>query len=60
MNAVLDEAEPVFSSPLQPVRGPGDLRHDLERRRQERTEGVKITIEGGRALHRPQRPVRWD
>lgn len=30
----------------QPVRGPGDLRHDLERRRQERLEGVKVTIPG--------------
>ncbi|KAI4898352.1 hypothetical protein NFI96_011756 [Prochilodus magdalenae] len=26
---------------------PGDLRHDLERKRQQRLEGVKITISGG-------------
>uniref|UniRef100_A0A8C7PCL1 Uncharacterized protein n=1 Tax=Oncorhynchus mykiss TaxID=8022 RepID=A0A8C7PCL1_ONCMY len=32
----------------QAVRDPGDLRHDLERRRQERLEGVKVTIPGGR------------
>ncbi|KAJ8344426.1 hypothetical protein SKAU_G00317550 [Synaphobranchus kaupii] len=30
---------------------PGDLRHDLERRRQERLEGVKITIPGGIFSH---------
>lgn len=39
----------------QPVRGPGDLRHDLERRRLERLEGVKVTICGSNA---PQR-IRW-
>uniref|UniRef100_A0A8C7LGD2 Uncharacterized protein n=1 Tax=Oncorhynchus kisutch TaxID=8019 RepID=A0A8C7LGD2_ONCKI len=32
----------------QAVSDPGDLRHDLERRRQERLEGVKVTIPGGR------------
>ncbi|KAK5610874.1 hypothetical protein CRENBAI_024994 [Crenichthys baileyi] len=30
----------------QPLRGPGDLRHDLERRRQEKLEAVKVTITG--------------
>ncbi|KAL7840729.1 hypothetical protein AOLI_G00260520 [Acnodon oligacanthus] len=29
------------------VPAPGDLRHDLERKRQQRLEGVKITIAGG-------------
>uniref|UniRef100_A0A8C6PPU0 Uncharacterized protein n=1 Tax=Nothobranchius furzeri TaxID=105023 RepID=A0A8C6PPU0_NOTFU len=29
-----------------PLRGPGDLRHDLERRRQEKLEAVKVTIPG--------------
>lgn len=37
----------------QPVRGPGDLRHDLERRRQERIEGVKVTIAGSGTSQRP-------
>ncbi|KAJ8278184.1 hypothetical protein GJAV_G00084830 [Gymnothorax javanicus] len=32
---------------------PGDLRHDLERRRQERLEGVKITIPGVTFSSRP-------
>uniref|UniRef100_A0A3Q3K9X4 Uncharacterized protein n=1 Tax=Monopterus albus TaxID=43700 RepID=A0A3Q3K9X4_MONAL len=41
----------------QPVRAPGDLRHDLERRRQERLEGVKVTIPGSSmSLH----PLRSD
>uniref|UniRef100_A0A8C6PPT1 Uncharacterized protein n=1 Tax=Nothobranchius furzeri TaxID=105023 RepID=A0A8C6PPT1_NOTFU len=31
---------------LLPLRGPGDLRHDLERRRQEKLEAVKVTIPG--------------
>ncbi|KAG9331917.1 hypothetical protein JZ751_016579 [Albula glossodonta] len=35
---------------------PGDLRHDLERRRQERLEGVKITIPGGIYSQRPLLP----
>uniref|UniRef100_A0A8C7ZUV5 Uncharacterized protein n=1 Tax=Oryzias sinensis TaxID=183150 RepID=A0A8C7ZUV5_9TELE len=36
-----------FSSNRKPpLRGPGDLRHDLERRRQEKLEGVKVTILG--------------
>ncbi|XP_029385405.1 BCLAF1 and THRAP3 family member 3 [Echeneis naucrates] len=53
MNSLLDNDEPLFSRlgpaqvlTQQPVRGPGDLRHDLERRRQERLEGVKVTIPG--------------
>ncbi|XP_066517829.1 BCLAF1 and THRAP3 family member 3 isoform X4 [Hoplias malabaricus] len=33
------------------VPAPGDLRHDLERRRQQRLEGVKITIAGGSFSH---------
>ncbi|XP_036378340.1 BCLAF1 and THRAP3 family member 3 isoform X2 [Megalops cyprinoides] len=32
---------------------PCDLRHDLERRRQERLEGVKVTIPGGSFSQRP-------
>uniref|UniRef100_A0AAY4AQ77 Uncharacterized protein n=1 Tax=Denticeps clupeoides TaxID=299321 RepID=A0AAY4AQ77_9TELE len=31
----------------QMISDPDDLRHDLERRRQERLEGVKVTISGG-------------
>ncbi|XP_067342741.1 BCLAF1 and THRAP3 family member 3 isoform X2 [Channa argus] len=53
MNSFLDDDVPLFSRimPMQglnqhPVRDPGDLRHDLERRRQERLEGVKVTIPG--------------
>ncbi|KAG7274101.1 hypothetical protein CRUP_028808 [Coryphaenoides rupestris] len=38
--------------PLEPMRDPDDLRNNLERRRQERTEGVKITIAGGSQSHR--------
>ncbi|XP_044031931.1 BCLAF1 and THRAP3 family member 3 isoform X2 [Siniperca chuatsi] len=55
MNSLLDDDEPLFSrlAPLQPVRGPGDLRHDLERRRQERLEGVKVTISGNIMSQRP-------
>uniref|UniRef100_A0A8D3AC07 Uncharacterized protein n=1 Tax=Scophthalmus maximus TaxID=52904 RepID=A0A8D3AC07_SCOMX len=41
-----------------PVRGPGDLRHDLERRRQERLEGVKVTIAGKGIAQRPLGPIR--
>lgn len=47
-----DDDEPLFrpghmqGPSQQPVRAPGDLRHDLERRRQERLEGVKVTIPG--------------
>lgn len=53
MDSVLDDEEPLYTSgSLQPVRGPGDLRHDLERRRLERLEGVKVTICGSKA---PQR-----
>uniref|UniRef100_A0A4W5K6L0 BCLAF1 and THRAP3 family member 3 n=1 Tax=Hucho hucho TaxID=62062 RepID=A0A4W5K6L0_9TELE len=53
------DMEPVFSKvgrvqrQQQAVRDPGDLRHDLERRRQERLEGVKVTIPGGRLSQRP-------
>lgn len=61
MNSLLDDDddEPLFSrlGPLQPVRGPGDLRHDLERRRQERLEGVKVTISGNNMSQRPLDPV---
>ncbi|KAI3355499.1 hypothetical protein L3Q82_018332 [Scortum barcoo] len=57
MNSLLDDEEPLFSRPLQPVRGPGDLRHDLERRRQERLEGVKVTISGNSMSQRPHSPV---
>ncbi|XP_037311285.2 uncharacterized protein zgc:112982 [Pungitius pungitius] len=58
LNSLLDEDEPLFSrlEPLQPVRGPGDLRHDLERRRQERLEGVKVTISGSNVSQRPLGP----
>ncbi|XP_070842104.1 BCLAF1 and THRAP3 family member 3 [Chaetodon trifascialis] len=57
MNSLLDDDdEPLFPrlGPLQPVRGPGDLRHDLERRRQERLEGVQVTISGNSM---PQHPL---
>ncbi|XP_064805451.1 BCLAF1 and THRAP3 family member 3-like [Oncorhynchus masou masou] len=53
------DMEPLFSKvgrmqkQQQAVSDPGDLRHDLERRRQERLEGVKITIPGGRLSQRP-------
>lgn len=40
----------------QPMRGPGDLRHDLERRRQEKLEGVKVTIPGKSLPQRPPGP----
>lgn len=56
MSSLLDDDEPLFSR-LQPVRGPGDLRHDLERRRQERLEGVKVTISGNSMLQRPLGPA---
>lgn len=59
-NSLPDREEPLFSKqgPLQllgspPLRDPDDLRHDLEKRRQERLEGVKVTIAG---QSRPQRP----
>ncbi|XP_035523949.1 BCLAF1 and THRAP3 family member 3 [Morone saxatilis] len=54
MSSLLDDDEPLFSrlGPL-PVRGPGDLRHDLERRRQEKLEGVKVTISGNSMSQRP-------
>ncbi|XP_071340548.1 BCLAF1 and THRAP3 family member 3 [Trachinotus anak] len=64
MNSLLDDDEPLFSrlGPMQslsqqPVRGPGDLRHDLERRRQERLEGVKVTIPGSSTSQRLLSPV---
>ncbi|XP_049605531.1 BCLAF1 and THRAP3 family member 3 isoform X2 [Syngnathus scovelli] len=40
--------QPLFPalSGAQTPHGPGDLRHDLERRRQKRLEGVTITIPG--------------
>ncbi|KAJ8010771.1 hypothetical protein DPEC_G00078610 [Dallia pectoralis] len=53
------DVEPLFSKAgrmqmQQPtVSDPGDLRHDLERRRQERLEGVKVTIPGCRARQQP-------
>ena len=43
----------------QAVRDPGDLRHDLERRRQERLEGVKVTIPGGRLSQHPLAAGRY-
>ncbi|XP_034023857.1 BCLAF1 and THRAP3 family member 3 isoform X4 [Thalassophryne amazonica] len=63
-NTLIDD-EPLFSSvgPMQqvmkqqPLRGPGDLRHDLERRRQERLEGVKVTIPGNSMSQRPLSPL---
>ncbi|KAK5849795.1 hypothetical protein PBY51_014100 [Eleginops maclovinus] len=59
MNSLLDDDEPLFSrlGPLLPVRGPGDLRHDLERRRQERLEGVKVTISGSNMSQHPLGPI---
>uniref|UniRef100_A0A3B4HBS2 BCLAF1 and THRAP3 family member 3 n=1 Tax=Pundamilia nyererei TaxID=303518 RepID=A0A3B4HBS2_9CICH len=59
MNSLLSDDKPLFFSRptqgvrLQPVRGPGDLRHDLERRRQEKLEGVKVTIAGSTMSQRP-------
>ncbi|XP_019962027.2 BCLAF1 and THRAP3 family member 3 isoform X1 [Paralichthys olivaceus] len=60
MNSLLDDEEPLFSrlESMQGlnqhlVRDPGDLRHDLERRRQERLEGVSVTIPGGGMSQRP-------
>lgn len=65
METLLDDDKPLFSrlGPVQglsqpPMRGPGDLRHDLERRRQERLEGVKVTIPGNSVSQkRPAGPV---
>ncbi|XP_071760497.2 uncharacterized protein LOC139915705 [Centroberyx gerrardi] len=61
---MLPDDEPLFTraGPMQPLRqqllrDPGDLRHDLERRRQERLEGVKVTIPGGSLAQRPLGPV---
>uniref|UniRef100_A0A667YJ24 Zgc:112982 n=2 Tax=Myripristis murdjan TaxID=586833 RepID=A0A667YJ24_9TELE len=64
---VVAEGRPMFSRygtsksavshlQLQPLRDPGDLRHDLERKRQERLEGVKVTIPGGSLSQRPLGP----
>ncbi|XP_056440632.1 BCLAF1 and THRAP3 family member 3-like [Gadus chalcogrammus] len=44
---VHEPASAVQPEPPEPLRDPDDLRNNLERRRQERTEGVKITIAGG-------------
>ncbi|XP_012706700.2 BCLAF1 and THRAP3 family member 3 isoform X1 [Fundulus heteroclitus] len=48
-----DDDEPLFfrldsmqGMSKQPLRGPGDLRHNLERRRQEKLEAVRVTIPG--------------
>ncbi|XP_008277294.1 uncharacterized protein CXorf23 isoform X2 [Stegastes partitus] len=64
MSSLLHDDEPLFSrlGPMQglsqqPIRGPGDLRHDLERRRQEKLEGVKVTIPGNSLSQRNQGPV---
>ncbi|KAM4534472.1 uncharacterized protein PAE49_022665 isoform 3-T3 [Odontesthes bonariensis] len=64
LESLLDE-EPLFSrlGPMQglikqPLRGPGDLRHDLERRRQEKLEGVRVTIAGSSISQRPLGQVR--
>ncbi|XP_067108153.1 BCLAF1 and THRAP3 family member 3 [Osmerus mordax] len=60
MNKMDPDVEPLFDAGhMQPaprqrvVSDPGDLRHDLERRRQERLEGVKVTIPGGGLSQRP-------
>ncbi|XP_034427600.1 BCLAF1 and THRAP3 family member 3 isoform X2 [Hippoglossus hippoglossus] len=60
MKSLHDDDEPLFSRlesmqglNQQLVRDPGDLRHDLERRRQERLEGVTVTIPGGSMSQRP-------
>uniref|UniRef100_A0A8C6T2C3 BCLAF1 and THRAP3 family member 3 n=1 Tax=Neogobius melanostomus TaxID=47308 RepID=A0A8C6T2C3_9GOBI len=63
-SSLTEHEEPLFSKhgPLQllgspPLRDPDDLRHDLEKRRQERRqEGVKITIAGQSRPQRPQQP----
>ncbi|XP_017296068.1 BCLAF1 and THRAP3 family member 3 isoform X1 [Kryptolebias marmoratus] len=52
-----EDEEPLFSrldslQNKQPSRGPGDLRHDLERRRQEKLEAVKVTIPGSGSSQR--------
>ncbi|KAM9839399.1 uncharacterized protein ACBR49_016430 isoform 2-T2 [Aulostomus maculatus] len=57
LDSLLDEEQPLVSrlgAMQQPMRGPGDLRHDLERKRQERLEGVKVTILGN---HQPLGPI---
>ncbi|KAM9839402.1 uncharacterized protein ACBR49_016430 isoform 5-T5 [Aulostomus maculatus] len=61
LDSLLDEEQPLVSRLgamqgliQQPMRGPGDLRHDLERKRQERLEGVKVTILGN---HQPLGPI---
>ncbi|XP_026161500.1 BCLAF1 and THRAP3 family member 3 [Mastacembelus armatus] len=64
ISSLLDDDEPLFSRPgsmqglsQQPVRSSGDLRHDLDRRRQERLEGVKVTIPGNNMALRPLESV---
>ncbi|XP_030612205.1 BCLAF1 and THRAP3 family member 3-like isoform X2 [Archocentrus centrarchus] len=64
MDSLLNDDKPLFSrlGPTQglrqqPVRGPGDLRHDLERRRQEKLEGVKVTIPGNTMTQHHLGPV---
>ncbi|XP_007541605.1 uncharacterized protein CXorf23 isoform X1 [Poecilia latipinna] len=63
MDSILDDEddEPLFfrlgsmqEVNKQPQRGPGDLRHDLERRRQEKLEAVKVTIAGSSFSQRSQ------
>ncbi|KAM4718450.1 uncharacterized protein FYW61_016270 isoform 2-T2 [Anableps anableps] len=63
MDSLLDDEddEPLFfklgsmqEAGKQPLRGPGDLRHDLERRRQEKLEAVKVTIAGSGLSQRSQ------
>lgn len=61
-DSLTDHEQPLFSKqgPLQllgssMLRDPDDLRHDLEKRRQERLEGVKVTIVG---QSQPQRPLQ--
>ncbi|XP_056155374.1 thyroid hormone receptor-associated protein 3 [Lampris incognitus] len=51
--SIFARATPLQSMRQQVARDPGDLRHDLERRRQMRLEGVKVTISGGGLLQLP-------
>lgn len=61
-NNCMSDGEPVYSrlGDMQPalrqqqmIHDPGDLRYDLERRRQERLGEVKVTIRGGSMSQRP-------
>ncbi|CAL8294962.1 unnamed protein product [Lota lota] len=54
---VLEPVSAVQPEPPDPPRDPEDLRNNLDRRRQERTEGVKITIAGGSRSHRAPGPA---